>query len=75
MLCTYKPKGCIQTAEEDETCVGKILVDEEGEECDAFESRTIAEGTDEASTALEERGREGGEGRREGGKGEEEGGE
>ena len=59
MLCTYKPKGGIQTAEEDETCVCKILVDEESEECDAFESRTVAEGTNEASTALEERGREG----------------
>ena len=61
-LCTYKPKGGIQTAEEDEACVCKILVDEESEEGDSFESRTVAEGTNEASTALEERGREGGKG-------------
>ena len=67
VLCTYKPKRCIQTAEEDETCVCKIFVDEEGEEGNAFESRTVAEGTDEASTALEERGREGRRGGGEGG--------
>ena len=71
VLCTYKPKGCIQAAEENEASVCKILVDEEGEEGDAFESRTVAEGTDEASTALEERGeggRRGREGREERGR-------
>ena len=66
-MCTYKPKGGVQTAEEDETCVCKILVDEEAEEGDALERRTIAEGTNEASSAMEERGREGRKGEEEGG--------
>ena len=40
---SHQTKLSIGTADKDEDSVGNVLVDEEGEECDSFQSRPVAE--------------------------------
>ena len=41
--CSHQTKLSIGTADKDEDSVGNVLVDEEREECDSFQSRPVAE--------------------------------
>ena len=52
-LCTYKSKRGLQAADEDEARVCEVLVNKDGEEGDALESRAVAEGPDKTSTGKE----------------------